>query len=335
MRLNAANRAFLALVALSLLAYAALGAAALALVSLIAYRAVSGQTEALLAGHDLRPAVAFLAPVGLGALLGWRSLRRQTGATRDLAARVGELRVPQPPDVVLAARRVGMSRRRVDVVRAAEPFSFAYGLVAPRVVVSTGLVDAVSREELDAVLEHERYHVRNLDPLKVLLARVLPSALFFLPALHDLRKRYAAGREIAADRRALEIHGRRALAGALLKVVRGPGWSELGAAAAIGGTDLLDVRVAQLETGQEPDAPRMSLALAAASTVVVAVLAWSFASALGDLGTGAAGFAFRAFPSFGVPESPFSGAAQAMKLGFWVWIAVLTCKGIRRRSSRA
>ena len=32
-----------------------------------------------------------------------------------------------------------------------------------------------------AVLEHERYHVRNLDPLKVMLARGVPAMFFYLP----------------------------------------------------------------------------------------------------------------------------------------------------------
>src|SRR5206468_4155783 len=42
------------------------------------------------------------------------------------------------------------------------------------------------------------------------------------------------------------------LVGALLKVVRGPAWGELDVAAAIGGPELLDLRLAQLESGQEP-----------------------------------------------------------------------------------
>jgi len=46
------------------------------------------------------------------------------------------------------------------------------------------------------------------------------------------------------------------LAGALYKVTTGPKWSELGAAAAIGADDLLDLRVTQLETGASPRFPR-------------------------------------------------------------------------------
>ncbi|HVA20359.1 MAG TPA: M56 family metallopeptidase [Solirubrobacteraceae bacterium] len=98
----------------------------------------------------------------------------------------------------------------------------------------------------------ERDHVRNLDPLKVLIVRALPATFFFLPVLGALRARYVAGREMAADRRAVQECGRKPLVSALLKVVRGPAWSELEVAAAIGGPELLDLRVAQLESGREP-----------------------------------------------------------------------------------
>jgi beta-lactamase regulating signal transducer with metallopeptidase domain len=126
------------------------------------------------------------------------------------------------------------------------------------------------------VLEHERYHVRNLDPLKVLLARALPATFFYVPALASLRGRYIAGRELAADRRAVEACGRQPLAGALVKVVEAPRWPELHAAAAIGGPDLLDVRVAQLERGSEPAIEGVSAHAVVLSLVGVGVLATAF-----------------------------------------------------------
>jgi beta-lactamase regulating signal transducer with metallopeptidase domain len=126
--------------------------------------------------------------------------------------------------------------------------------------------------------------VRNLDPLKVLLARALPATFFYIPALHELRARYIAGRELAADRRALESCGRRPLAGALFKVVRGPRWPELGAAAAIGGPELLDVRVAQLETGSEPRLAGVSTAALLLSLGGIAALTAAFVATVVGVG---------------------------------------------------
>ncbi len=131
------------------------------------------------------------------------------------------------------------------------------------------------------MIEHERYHVRNLDPLKIVLTRSLSAALFFLPALNALRARYVTDCELAADRQAVARCGDRSLAGALLKVIRGPSWNELNVAASIGGPDLLDVRVLQLETGAEPRPTAigrrpMALSILSATLFTLAYLASAY-----------------------------------------------------------
>jgi hypothetical protein len=173
-----------------------------------------------------------------------------------------------------AARRAKLGGR-IKLLDSEDRFSFAYGALTPRVAVSRGLLEAASPDELDAVLEHERYHVRNLDPLKVLFARALPATFFYLPALTALQMRYVAGRELAADRRALRSCGRKPLAGALVKVISAPSWPELSSAAAIGGPELLDARVAQLENGNEPTVAGVSstaLALSFAGGLLLTAL---------------------------------------------------------------
>lgn len=252
MKLDSGNRGFVAAVALAFAAYVAVGAAACVLVAILAYRVSSGGVGVLAdEGAVVWPALAFLAVIAAGAVLGFRSVIGQLRSSLALARRVRALARPLPPALREVADRSGL-RGRVRLVAAPEAFSFAYGALTPRVAVSQGLVDATTARELEAVLLHERYHVRNLDPLKVVVARASAAAFFYLPALRDLRARYVAGRELAADRGASERLGRAPLAGALLKVVRGPDWRELHAAAAIGGPELLDARVAQLEAGSEP-----------------------------------------------------------------------------------
>lgn len=188
-----------------------------------------------------------------------------------------------PDELALTASEVGLGGR-VVLLDAPERFSFAYGVLTPRVAVSRGLLQGVSDEELRAVLEHERYHVCNLDPLKVVFVQALSAAFFFLPALDSLRARYLAGRELAADRRAVRACGRRPLASALLKVVRGPDWSELEGVAAIGGPELLDVRVAQLETGIQPKLSTLSITRATVSLVGAALFAATFLAAVLSFG---------------------------------------------------
>jgi Zn-dependent protease with chaperone function len=282
-RLDTANRAFLTLVALALAPYLLLGVFGCGLLSYLAYRIAADGPGVLTADADLRPAAAFFAVVSAGTVLALRSLWQQHRATRRLAGHVRANQLPATPEVDAASQRAGLAGA-VDLVDSPEAWSFTYGLRGPRVAMSSQLAASASANELDAVLAHERYHVRNRDPLKVVVARALPSAFFFLPALGHLRKRYLTGRELAADRRAVDATGRRPLAAALYRVVAGPGWPELATAAAIGGDDLLDVRLTQLETGEEPAMTTIPRPVLAATAVGLVLLAAALATTVVGVG---------------------------------------------------
>jgi Zn-dependent protease with chaperone function len=99
---------------------------------------------------------------------------------------VRALATTAPEALAQTAQQAGLAGR-VVLVDAGDSFSFVYGVMTPRVAVSRGLLERATDDELRAVLEHERYHVRNLDPLKAALVRVLSEALFVLPALDSLR----------------------------------------------------------------------------------------------------------------------------------------------------
>ena len=81
--------------------------------------------------------------------------------------------------------------------------AFCAGLVRPRIYVSAGAVEALSADELSAVVAHEEHHARQRDPLRMFAVRVLADGLFFAPALQRLADRYAALAELAADRAAV------------------------------------------------------------------------------------------------------------------------------------
>lgn len=312
MRPDLANRSFLVFVAIALPAGAVVlwGALGAVLVPLIlASRPRQGVPPL--------PVLAFLAPVALGLALGARSLGRQVLASRRLARGIRRLTVTSPGHLQRTASRAGL-RGRVVLVDAAEPFSFVYGALTPRVVVSSGLLGGASREELRAVLEHERYHVRNLDPLKLLLLRALSGTLFFLPVLGLLRARYLTGRELAADRHAVATCGRRPLVGALLKVVRAPAWSELDVTAPLDGHQLLDARVAQIETGREPGLGTPSPVRVVASLLGAAALTVAYLASVSSFGPTAlhhltrAGLADATVRGGFACGAPLAGAALAL-----------------------
>jgi Zn-dependent protease with chaperone function len=290
MRLDSANRSFLVFMGLALLlgAYVLCGAVGGVLVPLVLTRVSREGLAGLLSdGASLPALLPLVLMVAVGLALAGRSLTRQVAASHRLARRVRGLARALPDRLTRAAMQAGLSGR-VVLVDAPESFSFVYGVLTPRVTVSRGLLEDVSGEELRAVLEHERYHVCNLDPLKVVLVRALSAAFFVLPALDSLHARYVAGRELGADRRAVAACGRRPLAGALLKVVRGPEWGELDVAAPIGGPELLDVRVAQLETGSEPRLQAPSITRATVSLVGAALFVAMFLASVSTFGGSAA-----------------------------------------------
>ncbi len=102
----------------------------------------------------------------------------------------------------------------------ARPRAFCAGLIRPRVYVSVGAGKLISREQLEAIVAHERHHVRRRDPLRMLVVAALADSLFFMPVLLRLAERYRALAELAADETAARAKGRRALASAMLAIAR-------------------------------------------------------------------------------------------------------------------
>lgn len=286
MRLDLANRSFLAsmLLALALGAFVLCGALGGVLVPLVLAPASHGAFGRW--PHDgaaVSSLLLFACLVVLSVGLAVRALALQLLASSRLARRIGALRVTAGALLTRVAAASGLDGR-VVVVDAPASFSFVYGLLTPRVAVSRGLLEATTPQELRAVLEHERYHVCNLDPLKIVLLRALAQGLFFLPALDWLRGRYLAGRELAADRRAVAVCGRRTLAAALLKALRGPDWGELPLAAAAGEQEVLYARLAQLETGAEPRGAALDVRVLVRSLLGVAMLLGVFLASVSAVG---------------------------------------------------
>jgi Zn-dependent protease with chaperone function len=247
--MDSAARNFLALVGISmtLAAYAACGFVAYVLVPFLGPHPGA---PARLGPACLLPAVVLAVLLGASAGLAWRTLGRRLSASRCLSRRVRALSLPEPPLLSVAAQATGLGGR-VAMVDSPEQFSFVYGLLVPRVAISQGFLESLTAQELRAALEHERYHVRHLDPLRALLGKTLTETFFLLPSLEVLRLRYEAARELAADRRAEQACGRRPLLGALLKALEEPG-REPAISASLADPGFLDARISRLETGRAP-----------------------------------------------------------------------------------
>lgn len=84
-----------------------------------------------------------------------------------------------------------------------KPFAFCLGIIQPKIYVSTGLFQIVTEKELEAILYHEQYHIKNHDALTMILGQVNKTLFPFLPILSDLLQKYQIEREVHADEEAI------------------------------------------------------------------------------------------------------------------------------------
>lgn len=148
------------------------------------------------------------------------SLWRQVKATRRY---LRTLHAADEAETSLALEqileRLGLTRDRVRVIAAEAPMCFSAGFIRPSIYVSTGTLNLLNRQELTAVMAHERYHLAKKDPARSAILRALSRSLFFLPIMKSLEARHAIAKEVAADAEALRhAGGKLALAGALYKL---------------------------------------------------------------------------------------------------------------------
>ncbi|MBI3486205.1 M48 family metalloprotease [Candidatus Daviesbacteria bacterium] len=134
---------------------------------------------------------------------------------------------------------------RIDVIKDKNRFSFCYGIIRPRICLSTGFIKVLNNEELKAVLLHESYHLRNYDPLKIVIGRAASRMLFFIPALGDIQKYYALSKEIAADNMTIKNTGKQPILSSLSKLItlNNPKFSGV---AAFASSDDLEMRIKYL-----------------------------------------------------------------------------------------
>ncbi len=95
------------------------------------------------------------------------------------------------------------------------PHAFCAGLLRPRVYITTAAIARLDPAALQAVLAHERHHVRRRDPLRLAAGRVVTRSLFLVPWLPRLHASHQLLAELSADECAASA-GTAALARAML-----------------------------------------------------------------------------------------------------------------------
>ncbi len=209
-----------AVAAIAAASFAALAASAESLVVWcrdFVVAASAGRGAAAVAVTACLGAVALVAAANVASFL----IREAISAVK-LARTTASRAVAMPGRVSATVASMGI-RETCTVVEDATPFAVTAGVVSPRIIISTGLIAALTLAELGAVLAHEAHHCRARHPLRAVAWESFRRAFFFLPLLADVSRHFSLARELAADRAAVDAcRGTRPLASALLKAVSSP-----------------------------------------------------------------------------------------------------------------
>ncbi|MBM0232583.1 M56 family metallopeptidase [Micromonospora sp. STR1_7] len=172
------------------------------------------------------------------------TLARQCMGMVTLSRWVAVHRVEPDPQLLRAGDGV-LPTDRIVQVDSRGAFALTYGLLRPRVLLSSGFVAVATEAELAVVLRHEWHHAERLDPLNRLVLGLFSALVWYVPGSRRMLRHHLLCQELAADRAALSRSRRQVLAGALLKVASAPRFNA--AVAGMHTAEIFEARVRQLE----------------------------------------------------------------------------------------
>ena len=129
----------------------------------------------------------------------WSSVRN-TMRVGDLVKRL-EMGTTSPPPGQLALVEEVTARHGLDVglVMSSYPFAFMWGVHRSKLILSSGLLCALTAEELEGVLEHEAAHHRRRDNLAKLVLSVCSYTTLAVPLSRLILRWRAAEVELICD----------------------------------------------------------------------------------------------------------------------------------------
>lgn len=207
---------------------------------------------------------------------------------RGLRAAAGSLRFVRRCRSVGIETTLRRGHTRACLVSGDVPLLALGGIVRPHLVISKGVVSALSPQQLAVALRHERAHWTSRDNLKRLCILLTPGVLPFAGSSRTLERAWRKFAEWAADDRAVAGNARRsvALASALVRLARmAPAAPPLPVALSLLGDDRqLSARVERLlrtAPALRPSTrPRGGLAVRAAVVMAVSLAALLYPAAL-------------------------------------------------------
>lgn len=135
-----------------------------------------------------------------------------------------KLRLLAMRDIKLTAaiiERFEPVNQNLIVIDHAQAVAFTVGLRNPLIVLSSALIDMLSDDELDAVIQHETFHQSHYDAAKIFMLQLAAQSLWFVPLTRWSMQNYKIMSELMADEYAITKTGSElGLGSALVKLIK-------------------------------------------------------------------------------------------------------------------
>jgi Zn-dependent protease with chaperone function len=123
-------------------------------------------------------------------------------ALRSLRAGIASIRLGRFWEMTGIRIRIAGAPAPVFMVNEDRPVLALHGIVHPRILISSGIVNALSPELMSAAMRHEAAHVSARDNLRKLALILAPGVFPFIHGFRSLEQAWAQAAEWAADDRA-------------------------------------------------------------------------------------------------------------------------------------
>lgn len=100
-------------------------------------------------------------------------------------------------------QRYQQTQMEIIVIKESAFVAMSYGLLRPKILISTAVFNQFQDEEIEAILLHELYHCKAYHPLQMILLTIVSKGLAFVPVIKELTHYYAIWTEVLADRYAI------------------------------------------------------------------------------------------------------------------------------------
>ena len=123
-------------------------------------------------------------------------IKTQRKLSKILESRI--FSIPKKLKIILD--RNDINQDLLIIVKDEKEYALTIDWFSPKIVVSSNLIDMLSRKQLEAVILHEYYHLTNKHPLLLITSEIFSSSLPLLPVLRDLTRKLRTVLEQEADK---------------------------------------------------------------------------------------------------------------------------------------